>query len=130
MHTCNICKYAGRPIYKSPCSECKEFSKYEYGNKKTNADIVMVQEWVSVKDRLPEPEQGVILCTREIETYGKHYEKKKIYRNIYMGYFDGNEWLTSYCHGCEYIFRMNEKYPNETIEVTHWMPLPSTEGLE
>ena len=40
MHTCNICKYAGRPTYKSPCSECKEFSKYEYENKKTNADII------------------------------------------------------------------------------------------
>ena len=84
---------------------------------------VTVQEWISVDDRLPEPEQSVILYTREIETYGKYYEKKKIYRNIYMGYFDGDEWLTSYCHGCEYIFRMNEKYPNETIEVTHWMPM-------
>lgn len=40
MHTCNICKYAGRPTYKSPCSECKEFSKYEYKNKKTNADRI------------------------------------------------------------------------------------------
>ena len=85
---------------------------------------VTVQEWISVEDRLPEPEQNVILCTSEIETYGRHSEKKEIYRNIYMGYFDGDEWLTSYCHGCEYIFRMNEKYPNETIEVTHWMPLP------
>ena len=37
---CNICKNAGRPTYKSPCSECKEFSKYEYENKKTNADCV------------------------------------------------------------------------------------------
>lgn len=40
MDTCNICKYAGRPTYKSPCSECKEFSKYEYENKKTNADRI------------------------------------------------------------------------------------------
>lgn len=40
MATCNICKYSGRPIYKSPCSECKEFSKYEYENKKTNADRI------------------------------------------------------------------------------------------
>ena len=80
--------------------------------------------WISVEDRLPEDDQEVILCTRETETYGKHREKKKIYKNIYIGYFDGYEWLTSYCHGCEYIFRMNEKYPNETIEVTHWMPLP------
>ena len=40
MPNCNICKYAGRPTYKSPCSECKEFSKYEYENKKTNADRI------------------------------------------------------------------------------------------
>jgi len=86
--------------------------------------------WISVKDKFPEEDQEVILCTSETETYGKHREKKKIYKNIYIGYFDGYEWLTSYCHGCEYIFRMNEKYPNETIEVTHWMPLPSTEGLK
>ena len=79
--------------------------------------------WISVKDKLPEDDQCVILCTRETETYGKNREKKKIYKNIYTGYFDGYEWLTNYCYGCEYIFRMNEKYPNETIEVTHWMPL-------
>ena len=91
-----------------------------------SVDGVTVQEWISVNDRLPEPEHDVILCTSEIETYGRHSEKKKIYRNIYMGYFDGDEWLTSYCYGCEYIFRMNEKYPNETIEVTHWLPLPDT----
>lgn len=48
-------------------------------------------KWISVKGRLPEPEQGVILCTRETETYGRHQEKKKIYRNIYAGYFDGYE---------------------------------------
>lgn len=83
-----------------------------------------MSEWISVKDKVPDSDQEVILCTREVETYGRHREKKKIYRNIYLGYFDGDEWLTSYCHGCEYIFRMNEKYPNETIEVTHWMPLP------
>lgn len=61
---------------------------------------------------------------------GRHNEKKKIYRNIYAGYFDGYEWLTNYCHGCEYIFRMNEKYPKETIEVTHWMPMPELPAKE
>ena len=34
-------------------------------------------EWISVKDRLPEDDQEVILCTREIETYGRHCEKRK-----------------------------------------------------
>ena len=82
------------------------------------------RRWIPVTERLPDSDQEVFLCTREIETYGKHHEKKKIYRNIYRGYFDGEEWLTSYCHGCEYIFKMNEIYPNETIEVTHWMPMP------
>lgn len=38
MATCNTCKYAGRPIYKSPCSECKGFSKYE--KQQTNADRI------------------------------------------------------------------------------------------
>ena len=37
MATCSICKYAGRPTYKSPCSECKGFSKYEYEKLQTNA---------------------------------------------------------------------------------------------
>lgn len=40
MATCNICKYAGTPSYKSPCSECKGFSKYEYEKPKTNADRI------------------------------------------------------------------------------------------
>lgn len=34
-------------------------------------------EWISVKDKMPEPEQEVILCTRETETYGRHHEKKE-----------------------------------------------------
>lgn len=38
MATCNICKNAGTPSYKSPCSECKGFSKYEYKKPQTNAD--------------------------------------------------------------------------------------------
>ncbi len=81
-------------------------------------------QWISVKDRLPNDEQGVLLYTREIETYGKHKEKKETWHNIYYGYCDNGEWVTSYCWGCEYIRTMNEKYPDEHIEVTHWRPLP------
>ena len=40
MPTCNICKYSGMPIYRSPCSECKGFSKYEYEKLQTNADRI------------------------------------------------------------------------------------------
>lgn len=38
MATCNICEYAGRPSYKSPCSECRGYSKYKYKKMQTNAD--------------------------------------------------------------------------------------------
>ena len=40
MATCQICKYSGTPTYKSPCSECKGFSQYEYEKKQTNADRI------------------------------------------------------------------------------------------
>ena len=65
MPTCNICKYAGRPTYKSPCSECKEFSEYEYENKKTNADIIRAMSDEELADVLREfatkPMQGSFL---------------------------------------------------------------------
>lgn len=83
-----------------------------------------MNNWISVKDRLPKPEQEVLIYTSEIEIYGKHKEKKQIYHNMFYGYHDGEQWLTSYCYGCEYIFKINEKYPDEIIEVTHWQPLP------
>lgn len=82
------------------------------------------EKWIRVKDRLPEEEQDVLLFTRAIETYGRNGERKKTYRNTYYGYCDEGQWLTSYCHGCEYIYKVNEKNPTEVIEVTHWMPLP------
>lgn len=50
MPTCNICKYAGRPIYKSPCSECKGFSKYEYEKLQTNADRIRAMSDEELKD--------------------------------------------------------------------------------
>ena len=47
MATCNTCKYAGRPTYKSPCSECKEFSQYEYEDNRANADAQLVEQAIS-----------------------------------------------------------------------------------
>lgn len=34
-------------------------------------------EWISVKDRLPNEEQDVLLYVESIETYGMHGERKK-----------------------------------------------------
>ena len=57
---------------------------------------VTVQEWISVKDRLPEKDEIVIICT------DKNF--------IYAGELIGDTW-----------FLDNDSW---TATVTHWMPLP------
>lgn len=86
-----------------------------------------MSEWISVKDRLPEAEfetPGVLLYVEIEETYGKHQERKHIYHDMFHGYWDGTEWYTTWCYGCERISKTAEKHPYEIITVTHWMPLP------
>ena len=61
---------------------------------------VTVQEWISVEDRLPKPFENVLVFRD-----GK----------ISIDYNEGNGW---------FAYDFNGK------RVTHWMPLPSTEGLE
>ena len=61
---------------------------------------VTVQEWISVNDRLPKPFESVLVFRD-----GK----------ISIDYNEGNGW---------FAYDFNGK------RVTHWMPLPSTEGLE
>ena len=56
---------------------------------------VTVQEWISVKDRLPEDDEIVIICTDE--------------NFIYAGELVGDTW-----------FLDNDSW---TATVTHWMPL-------
>ena len=57
---------------------------------------VTVQEWISVKDRLPKEDEIVIICT------DKNF--------IYAGELIGDTW-----------FLDNDSW---TETVTHWMPLP------
>lgn len=58
---------------------------------------VTVQEWISVKDRLPEDQEEVLVYTRS----------KNGIRNIDKGYMAIDHFIH---RGC--------------AEVTHWMPLP------
>lgn len=58
---------------------------------------VTVQEWISVKDRLPEDQEEVLVCTRS----------KNGIRNIDKGYMA----IDRFMH-------------RGRAEVTHWMPLP------
>lgn len=91
---------------------------------------LMPDGWISVKDRLPDEEQDVLMLVEEIEVYGKHDERKHKWHNIFVGYCDDGNWLTSYCYGCEYIAKINEdfeaRHDKSRVKVTHWMPLPGT----
>ena len=75
MSTCNICKYAGRPTYKSPCSECKDFSEYEYKNKKTNADISRSMSDEELADMLWKTGRNYrAICADPVVDYNEQYE--------------------------------------------------------
>jgi len=69
-----------------------------------------VPHWISVEERLPEPYQNVLTCAWKL--FGP--DRKRVCGIDYV--LDNGEWA---CGGESY----------KTM-VTHWMPLPSTEGLK
>ena len=69
---------------------------------KGNGDIVPLtncQQWISVKDRLPEHEDIVLICTKDKDVQAFQWD------SVYNG------WL-------------GDRYNYSTKYVTHWMPLP------
>ncbi len=71
-----------------------------------------VNRWILVEDALPEKDKSYITYA-ETTKYCNHNEIPEELR-INILYFNGEEW---YDEECIYY------------NVTHWMPLPSTEGL-
>lgn len=65
-----------------------------------------MNEWISVKDRLPEAETEVLVY------HGSAYNQVC---NVYV-YLGGNEWMDGYC---------NKGYTKDE-DITHWMPLPAS----
>ena len=85
-----------------------------------------MQKWISVKDRMPDPddEKDVVILVKETEHYGQHKEKTKVYWFTYLAYWDGDEWYTVWCNGCKKISETAAEPYADEYEVTHWMPLP------
>ena len=81
----------------------EEGSSTEYLADHLIANGVTVQEWISVKDRLPENDQWA-LCFMKDKSFGTF----RVFQWNYVDWWwnDGNE-------------RCKEK------DVTHWMPLPA-----
>jgi hypothetical protein len=73
------------------------------------ANGVTLQQWIPVSERLPEKNCKCLVCV-DVDVWGREY--KAIVVENYV-----EEWLGWYSDG--------GKIPN----ITHWMPLPSTEGL-
>ena len=63
-----------------------------------------VPKWISVEDRLPEDDENVMILSNE--------------RITFVGFYKNGQWIS---------YSLYAIYGNV---VTHWMPLPSTEGLK
>ena len=110
----NIC-----PKGITSCLDCPYYKKYSFGipcdEKAAIADRmiangVTVQKWIPVTERLPEIRERVLV----------YHDDGLIRFGInYGGFADvvSSIYLNSHHHTC-------------FSKVTHWMPLPSTEGLE
>ena len=72
------------------------------------ANGVTMQEWISVKDRLPDTAERVLVC----KTW-----RGRVYKPEYGYYQDFPNQK-----GCWYVLTEYGYYPQR--EVTHWMPLP------
>ena len=81
------------------------------------ANGVTVQEWISVKDRLPDNKEYDWVLAQVVEDNGfMHIPTVMEYRQSKNDWFEETYgWLSDH---------------NGAFTVTHWMPLPSTEGLE
>ena len=81
-------------------------------------------KWISVKDRLPDDLEEVLILVKETEFYGQYKELSKSYFCQYIGCVDDGEWYTVWCHGHRYIKDTAKEPYADKLEVTHWMPLP------
>ena len=102
---------------------------------------VTVQEWISVKDRLPENGAHVLLCC-EMHRYGGEIAGKYVCDGYYAeankiiaGSFpdecnceyseEDDEYYL--CEGWYEVIKNWDDYSSVTVEdfVTHWMPMPN-----
>ena len=81
-------------------------------------------KWISVKERLPDDLEEVLILVKETEFYGQYKELSKSYFCQYIGCVDDGEWFTVWCHGHRYIKDTAKEPCADKLEVTHWMPLP------
>ena len=83
---------------------------------------VTVQEWISVKDRLPEDSGYYLVAYRD-----KYNGSISIDFDMYVKCNVGEWWESEFaCEGWYEVIKNWDDYNSVTVEdsVTHWMPLP------
>lgn len=88
-------------------------------------------EWISVNDRLPEPEQAVLICVDyEQDEETEQWITKGFYENGEQEVWQSNYDFSFYDSDSKIreawyeISHFPDKYQDIDGEVTHWMPLP------
>ena len=79
-------------------------------------------KWISVEERLPEPNTTVLLIAHG-------WEPQLVYIGELKKVESEKSWLTGLVSKASEWTVYGFSYLREPI-VTHWMPIPSTEGLE
>lgn len=100
---CSHCKNRGADAKKCEQCRCEVKSWFEF-------DSATVQEWISVKDRVPDTAERVLVSETWLGTV----------RKPQYGYFQKHPNQ----EGCWYILTDHGYYPRTSTEITHWMPMP------
>ena len=103
--------------YCKDCEFCNDIDGCVHRQKEIIADHliangVTVQEWISVKDRLPDNKEHDWVLAQVVEDNGyMHIPKVMEYRQLRNDWFEETYgWLSEH---------------NGLFSVTHWMPLPN-----
>ena len=126
--TCNSCPYFGdecdsdREVIDT--LECIQQLEHQIGElTEMVAQLEAAQpKWISVEERLPEPNTTVLLIAHG-------WEPQLVYIGELKKVESEKSWLTGLVSKASEWTVYGFSYLREPI-VTHWMPTPSTEGLE
>lgn len=110
----------------APCRACDVGDMID-----TLDEAPTVGGWISVKDRMPEENEAVNIVWKNTEpvSYYEHIKGKPF---VATGVYFRGKWYWWSSVVQDYLVEYGNCEVDEmdkAIAVTHWMPLPSTEGL-